>query len=48
MIEEAAGTSMYEHKRDQTNKVIERKDAKLREIEAVSEWFFLNEKLIFC
>lgn len=36
MVEEAAGTSMYESKRDQTNKLIEKKDAKLSEMDAVS------------
>lgn len=36
MVEEAAGTSMYESKRDQTNKLIEKKDAKLNEMDAVS------------
>ncbi|KAJ6645604.1 Structural maintenance of chromosomes protein 2 [Pseudolycoriella hygida] len=35
MVEEAAGTSMYESKRDQTNKLIEKKDAKLNEMESV-------------
>lgn len=39
MVEEAAGTSMYESKRDQTNKLIEKKDAKLSEMDAVSEKF---------
>lgn len=39
MVEEAAGTSMYESKRDQTNKLIEKKDAKLNEMDAVSESF---------
>lgn len=37
MVEEAAGTSMYESKRDQTNKLIEKKDAKLNEMDAVSK-----------
>lgn len=32
MIEEAAGTSMYETKRDETNRMIEKKDGKMREI----------------
>lgn len=36
MVEEAAGTSMYESKRDETNKLIEKKDAKLNEMDAVS------------
>lgn len=36
MIEEAAGTSMYEKKRDQTNQLIEKKDSKLNEIDSVS------------
>lgn len=42
MVEEAAGTSMYETKRDQTNKLIEKKDAKLNEMDAVSEVFQTN------
>lgn len=41
MIEEAAGTSMYESKREQTNKLIEKKDSKLKEIEAVFSLQFL-------
>lgn len=36
MVEEAAGTSMYESKRDHTNKLIEKKDFKLKEIDTVS------------
>uniref|UniRef100_A0A182QA09 Structural maintenance of chromosomes protein n=1 Tax=Anopheles farauti TaxID=69004 RepID=A0A182QA09_9DIPT len=35
MIEEAAGTSMYEAKRDSSLKLIEKKDAKLNELYAV-------------
>lgn len=35
MVEEAAGTSMYESKRDHTNKLIEKKDFKLKEIDTV-------------
>lgn len=36
MIEEAAGTSLYEKKREQTTAVIEKKDSKLKEMDAVS------------
>lgn len=36
MIEEASGTSLYETKREQTTKVIEKKDSKLKEMESVS------------
>ena len=36
MIEEAAGTKMYESKKQQALKTIEIKNAKLREIETVS------------
>ena len=36
MIEEAAGTKMYESKKQQALKTIEKKNAKLREIETVS------------
>lgn len=32
MIEEAAGTSMYETKREETNRMIEKKDGKIKEI----------------
>ena len=35
MLEEAAGTKMYEVKKQQAEKTIEKKDAKLREIEEV-------------
>lgn len=35
MIEEASGTSLYETKREQTTKVIEKKDSKLKEMESV-------------
>lgn len=35
MIEEAAGTSMYESKRDDTAKLIEKKDTKIKEISEV-------------
>lgn len=41
MIEEAAGTSMYEAKRDETKRLIEKKDAKLNEIDAVSIVLFV-------
>ncbi|ETN57892.1 structural maintenance of chromosomes smc2 [Anopheles darlingi] len=40
MIEEAAGTSMYEAKRDSALKLIEKKDAKLNELYAV-----MNEEI---
>ena len=36
MIEEAAGTRMYESKRTSAQRTIEKKDSKLREIEVVS------------
>ncbi len=36
MIEEAAGTRMYESKRASAHKTIEKKDNKLKEIEVVS------------
>ena len=35
MIEEAAGTRMYESKRTSAQRTIEKKDSKLREIEVV-------------
>lgn len=37
MIEEASGTSLYETKREQTTKVIEKKDSKLKEMDSVSD-----------
>lgn len=36
MLEEAAGTRMYESKRAAAQKTIEKKDSKLKEIDAVS------------
>ena len=36
MIEEAAGTRMYESKRASAQKTIEKKDSKLKEIDVVS------------
>ena len=36
MIEEAAGTRLYETKREAAQKTIEKKDTKLREIDTVS------------
>ena len=35
MIEEAAGTRMYENKKASAQKTIEKKDAKLKEIDSV-------------
>lgn len=37
MIEEAAGTRMYESKKQQAQKTIEKKDAKLKEINDVCD-----------
>ena len=37
MIEEAAGTRMYESKRASAQRTIEKKDSKLKEIEVVSK-----------
>lgn len=37
MIEEAAGTRMYESKRASAQKTIGKKDSKLKEIETVSQ-----------
>ena len=36
MIEEAAGTRLYESKKEAAQRTIEKKDAKLREIDTVS------------
>ncbi len=35
MIEEAAGTRLYESKKESAQKTIEKKDAKLKEIDSV-------------
>lgn len=51
MIEEAAGTRMYESKRASAQRTIEKKDSKLKEIEVVSKTTFRKDKLIikyFC
>ena len=42
MIEEAAGTRLYETKKEAAQKTIEKKDAKLREIDTVSVFFSTN------
>ena len=45
MIEEAAGTRMYEAKKQQAEKTIEKKDAKLLEMNTVSgkkNWYSLG------
>lgn len=36
LLEEAAGTKLYEKKKDQSLKVLEKKQAKLKEIDQVS------------
>lgn len=41
MVDEAAGTRMYQVKKQDTQKLIEKKDAKLAEFQAVSEYLFL-------
>lgn len=43
MIEEAAGTKMYESKKQTALKTIEKKDAKLREIDSVLKFLFIYE-----
>lgn len=44
MIEEAAGTRMYESKKTSAQKTIEKKDNKLKEIEAVCMYSTVNSK----
>ena len=39
MIEEAAGTKLYESKRETARKTIEKKDAKLNEMDSVNKLF---------
>lgn len=41
MIEEAAGTKMYEVKKETAQKTIEKKDAKLKELKSVFIDFFV-------
>ena len=40
MIEEAVGTMMYENKKQHAQKTIEKKDAKLKEINDVSSFTY--------
>lgn len=41
MVDEAAGTRMYQVKKQETQKLMEKKDAKLAEFQAVSGYLFL-------
>ena len=47
MIEEAAGTRMYESKRISAQKTIEKKASKLREINTVSVHLYVNSNVIY-
>lgn len=48
MIEEAAGTRLYESKKEAAQRTIEKKDAKLREIDMVHiDWFETVCLLVF-
>lgn len=48
MIEEAAGTRLYESKKEAAQRTIEKKDAKLREIDMVhNDWFETVCLLVF-
>ena len=42
MIEEAAGTRLYESKKEAAQRTIEKKDAKLKEIDTVSLIYILE------
>jgi structural maintenance of chromosome 2 len=42
MVEEAAGTRMYEDRKDKALKTIAKKDAKLLEIVGVFFWFYIS------
>ena len=42
LIEEAAGTRLYESKKEAAQKTIGKKDAKLREMDSVSYELFVN------
>ena len=46
MIEEAAGTRMYECKKQLAQKTIEKKDAKLKELNTVWQWSFMLGKKV--
>ena len=52
MIEEAAGTRMYESKKQSAQRTIEKKDSKLQEIETVSlemlVTFYLDSYFLKC
>jgi len=54
MIEEAAGTRMYESKKQSAQRTIEKKDSKLQEIETVSlennllVTFYLDSHFLNC
>ena len=48
MIEEAAGTRLYETKKEAAQKTIEKKDAKLREIDTVCGFISQNSYFILC
>lgn len=41
MIEEAAGTRLYESKRESAEKTIEKKESKLREVDSVGSTYWL-------
>ena len=45
MIEEAAGTRMYESKKQQAIKTMEKKQSKLTEIDNVYNWLFYDYHL---
>ena len=45
MIEEAVGTRLYESKKETAQKTIEKKDAKLKEIDTVSAHFSKHWKI---
>ena len=47
MIEEAAGTRMYESKKLSAQRTIEKKDSKLQEIETVRKINFIMKNQIY-
>lgn len=47
MIEEAAGTRMYESKKQSAQRTIEKKDSKLQEIETVSKPIISNDNQVY-
>jgi hypothetical protein len=48
LLEEAAGTKLYEKKKDQSLKVLEKKQAKLEQIDQVGAWPAVLARCVWC